>query len=49
MTAILILCPKSKRLNGNSWQFPRPSLQLEISTTSGMYAANKPQAMGEGA
>ena len=49
MTASRILCPKSRQLNGTSWQFPRPSLQLEISTTSGMYAANKPQAMGEGA
>ncbi len=49
MTAIRLLCPKSRQLNGTSWQFPQPSLQLKISTTSGMYAANKAQAMGEGA
>jgi len=43
---IVVVSPKPGRNAGTSWQTHRASLQLESSTTGGVKATNKPQAMG---
>ena len=46
MIAVGIFSPKLTRLTRTSWQIPRTLLRLEISTTGGVQATSKPQAMG---
>ena len=47
MTASGAFDPKTRHLTETSWQIPPALLQHEISTTGGVHAAHKPQAMGE--